>query len=286
MGRFLQSAAVLAIACFFALMWGVYLRANLFAPASGLGAPAGYDSLLEPGQERRTMTWGIYLGELRVGSSTTDIRRESGDLTAIRTTTRFTDRVTRAVRLLAPVEGDLVVEFRADVSPLLGLRSFRLNVDALDILLQGIPQDDGLRLTGHAGDRAIRETLPFERRNVVSSTLTPVAAAEGLTEASLGQSWEVTMVVPLTSQVRTVQVTPVERRTLVVSTEPDAEPEPVFKLQFRMGADSWVAWVRADGDPLVQTLPPPLPVVLRREDLNTDALGQLPIGAATAQDQE
>jgi hypothetical protein len=284
MERFLKNAIVLLIAAFFAVMWGAYLRANLFAPSAGAGP--GYSSLLEPGQDSRSMTWGIFLGEARVGRCTTVIRRQTPDLTSIETTTHFSRQVAKLVKLIASVQGDLVVVFRAEVTPLKGLQSFSLQVDALDVLLQGIVRGEELDVTGHAGERKIREKLRYERSGVVSSTASPVAVAGGLTEDSLGKPWTVSMVMPLTSELRTVEVTPVEQRTETISTDAGAEPEPVFLLSFRMGSDTWMAWVRADGEGLVQTLPPPLPVVMRREDLNSEAIGQLPVGVPAAPQEE
>jgi hypothetical protein len=60
-----------------------------------------------------------------------------------------------------------------------------------------------------------------------------------------------------------------------VDLERDAEPERVFKLRFELDNRYWGAWVRADGEPLLQQLPPPLPLVLRREDINEKALQTL-----------
>jgi hypothetical protein len=272
--RVLKAAVVLLVAVFFAGMWGLYLRRHLVEqPSTGL--QAGYDNLLQPEENERNMTWGIYLGPTRVGRSHTRIVRQATSAVRIESTTQLSPGATRAVASITGSEEPVVMNFHAEVAPLRGLQSFHVDVEALGVKLDGRVEDESLVLSGKVGSTAVKESLPMGRKPVVASSFSPVSSVSDITEESIGQSWQVSIVQPLTGQVQQVTVTPVASTMVPVDLERDAEPERVFKLRFELDNRYWGAWVRADGEPLLQQLPPPLPLVLRREDINEKALQTL-----------
>jgi hypothetical protein len=281
MERALKSAAVLVLACFFALMWGLYLQRQIMTrPTANLNP--GYENLLRPQEEERVMVWGIYFGNTRVGRTRTRIVRESSSAMRISSNTRLSPGATRAVASLTGRDEPIVMEFQAEVAPLRGLQHFHLEVEALDIALNGRMLNGTLQLTGNVGGRKLKESMPMGRNPVVGSTFSPISSVSDITKDNIGESWQFTIVQPLTGELQKVSVTPVTSTMVPVESGPDAEPEPVFKLQFRWNENNWSAWVRADGEPLVQQLPPPLPLTLRREDINDAAINQLRLNGAIA----
>jgi hypothetical protein len=277
MERALQSLTVLALAVFCALMWGIHVQREALTSTSA-GLQATYTNLLAPEEDERSTVWGIYFGSAKVGSTHTDIVREGRSAIRISSTTRLSPEAAQVVSTLTGRDEPLEMVFQATITPLRGLRTFHITVEGLDVILHGNRKGDSLVVSGTVGGRKVRETLPMGRQTVVGSMFSPVSSVSTITAENIGQSWNLAIVQPLTGELQQVSVAPVASTMVPVDLETGAEPEPVFKLRFQWQRRVWHAWVRADGEPLMQQLPPPLPLTLRREDINKKALAELRLG--------
>lgn len=273
MYRILKNVGVLAITCFFAFMWGLRLRENLIEQSTPSLQP-NYDRLLATEEDERSELWGIYLtDQVSVGTVRATFRRQyDGSIT--------TQVVTTLRRSLAELLGfdkgvDLI--YHSEYSPLIGLSSFSVFCDAAELQLLGRIEKGEIRLSGWLAQERIEEVLPYDAGDVTGTVLTPTFATPTL-QKQLGQRWAVRVVDPLTGGVRRIDITVVQKTQATLDEE--GPPETIYKLNYVMGRSSWYAWVRENGQAIVQGAP--LPVVLRREDLPQEVIRNLKVGAEPA----
>ncbi len=111
--RTVRDVSILAIACFFAVMWGVTLRERIsFGPTPAV--TPRYDGLLAPDEERKEILVGVYFGNYRVGHANTTIERTASGTIYVRGTA--TAELGGLSRLILPDLGDvdLSMNFLAD----------------------------------------------------------------------------------------------------------------------------------------------------------------------------
>lgn len=249
---------------FFALMWGLHMRANLVAPPAG-DYFVDYETLLRPDEVDPPPTvWGIYLGDLKVGGCTIKITREENRDIMVRAKTT----ATKAVTAVLGFEEGLDIEFQASISPLRGVHMLWVNSEQADIRIRGKLVDGEMHIIGRIGNQKVKTSIPHNRNWILGGALSPMTVMPELNRNMIGASWTLRMLDPLSGGVRPMEVTAtvVEIADIVL----DEQPEPVFKLLFRTRRAVWYAWVRQNGELLVQGSP--LPIILRREDLPADVM--------------
>jgi len=267
MPKLARYVLVLAIAAFCAATWGLLMREHLIVKHT-VNIDANYDGLLDPEQDDRTATWGLYLGQTRVGMATTHYTRQPDGTIWARADTSVSRKVTQFLGL----EDDIELNFTAQVSPLRGLLAFSLACDAVDLLVQGKVEGSQILLNGHLGEEQITETVPYQGRALTGTVFSPMAAAPRLAERNIGDLWMVDLLNPLTALPQSVSIALREKTRITL----EDVPETVYKLGFAMGNSSWYAWVRENGEPLVQGTP--FPVHLRRTDMPQEPLMRLKLG--------
>jgi len=260
MMKWVGHVSVLAIACFFAVMWGLVLRERV-ATAPVHGVRPDYDRLLGPEEERREYLMGIYWGEKRRGMTHTVIERgESGNIT-IHSSTRL--QPADITRFVVPAGKELDVEFEADISPLSGLRSMRISSNALGAHLFGIKheQEGVMRIRGRLAGSMLQTELEIPDEAFLGEAFAPLSGLPDLEQAREGETWTVHMLNPLLGSFDPVRVTLGRSQRVEVA----GETVRIYEIVFHVGTHLWRAWVTGEGEVLYQGTP--FGFVLIREDL-------------------
>lgn len=262
----LRYSLVLAVAAFFAVMWGLLLRSHFPLESADRLRPF-YENLLEPGEQERTVAWGIYLEDNRIGHANTRVWRDQMGGISIHTTTEIDLKAT--LHNILGVSGVLDVDFKANISPMLGLQSFDVTSKMLNTELMGTVADDRMLISGHIGKDAVRTSLPCDEQRMLSEVLSPISALPPLDEAMVGQEWTLDLVNPIAGKVQEVTVTIISFKDLRLADETTT----VFKVLFATRASQWTSWVTEEGTVLVQGTP--FGITLQREDIPAEALAEL-----------
>ena len=266
MDKVIRYSLALAVAGFFALMWGLLLRAHLpLEPSAGF--QPFYDNLLAPGQTERTSKWGVYFGDRRIGEAETRIWRDEIGMISVRTNTEI--RLTKAATVLLGLTGTLDVEFLARISPLRGLQSFDLQSKLLNVQVMGTVAGDSMLVTGRFGEDDLKTNIPYEEGRLLSEVLSPLTALPPLDEDLVGRDWTVDMINPIAGTVEQVTVTVVGFKDATLAKG----PARVFRLLFATRSTRWVCWVTEEGEVLIQGTP--FGLSLQREDIPAAAIQEL-----------
>jgi len=264
--RLAGAAVVLAISCFCAFMWALLIRAHLPGPEPP-GLRTDYADLLAPGEQERSARWGIYLGDQRIGSSQMQVARQADGTIVL--TTKVAANLGPATKYVAGFVGVLDVEFRAVVSPLRGLLSWRAQSEALDANVQSVVREGRMLVKGRLAGRRVDSELPYEPGGLVSEAFSPLAAIPPLAESQVGRSWAVSVLNPVTGDLQDVSVRIKRTKALRIGES----QVTAFELDFQGPGSQWGCWVTEEGEVLVQGTP--FGLTLRREDLPAEALDAL-----------
>lgn len=275
----LRTICVLSIAVFFAAMWGLVLRERI-ETARPVPLAGGYEALLGPDEDRRDLVTGIYLGTMRLGVSRTSIERLSDGSLSLRSKAEF--RPEGYVPGLAPGGADIEIAFSARMSPLVGLRSFSAESEALGMNLFGVTRNDRLMIRGKVGAERVETELPFAGGPVMGDALSPFGRLSRPSVKRLGETWGMQVFNPFTGQVDDVT----GRLASYRDYEVEGQRERVFELTLQCGSRQWRAWVGEDGEVIVQEIPLPVPLglMLVREDARRE-LGRQILSQASARAQ-
>ena len=266
--RIVRAAVALLIASFFALMWGLVLRERIDL-ARAVPLAQGYDALLAPDEESRRIVMGIYLGKMRLGATTTNIERRAEGGISVVSKTHLALR--EAAKGLGFAAQDIEMEFEADISPLTGLRSFRVRSDAFGLRLVGAVQGEELLIRGQFGGRPFETSIDTWEKLVLSDPLSPMSGPSDLSADRLGDAWAMHVVNPFLQEVERVTV----RLSSYRDIEVGGEQVRVFKLTFHARGRRWHAWLDEGGDVILQSTPLPLGIMLVREDLPPELIDAL-----------
>ncbi|MHC4480894.1 MAG: hypothetical protein ACYS1C_08000 [Planctomycetota bacterium] len=264
--RALKYVLVFGVTAFFAVMWGLLLRAHLPSPAAEPVRP-DYGNLLKPGQQERTTRWAIYFGEFRIGDSEMSIERLEDGTISIHT--RSEVNLEGAAEFLLGTSGVVDVDFRVNVSPLRGPLFFQVGSEKLKTTLHGRIRAGEILLTGHVSGRKVRTTLPFDQDRLLGEAFSPLAAMPELAKSRVGGTWKVDMVDPIAGRLQQTTVTILSSKEVELA----GQAVTLFELHFAMGRNRWTSWVTEDGEVLVQGTP--FGLTLRREDLSAALAEQL-----------
>ena len=256
----------MAVAAFFALMWGLLLRQHLHTSRPATLQPA-YDQLLKPGQQQRDEQWGVYFSGHRIGKSEVKITRDGEGQFHVRSQTQIT--IDPTARLLTGLAGDLDISFEATISPLTGPRDFQVISERLDTRLMGTAGDNGMHIAGHVGAEHVRTVLPVSPDLLLGEVFSPMTSLPELGKGDVGRTWSVDMVNPLAGGMQTVMV----HVAAVREVELAGGKARVYRLDFTTGNGRWACWVQQDGDLLIQGTP--FGLTIRREDLPPGVVEQL-----------
>jgi hypothetical protein len=259
-------AGLLAIAAFFAIMWGLLLRDHLRTQSAAQLRP-NYDNLLKPGEEERNTAWGIYFGAVRIGHLSMKVARETDGTITVRTDAAIS--ISQAARYIVGVAGNLDAGFQATISPLRGLMFFQIDSKLLNAAVQGSVRENEIYLIGHIGAERIRTSLPYNQDRLLGEALSPLTALPALKESQVGRSWDIDMVNPITGSVQKVTIAVAGSKRVILR----GEKVTAFELTFVAGANRWASWVTEDGDVLVQGTP--FGLTMQREDLPASVLSEL-----------
>jgi hypothetical protein len=266
MGKAIRYTLAFGIAAFFAVMWALMVRAHM--PAGGRAAVRpNYGALLRPDEDRRVENWGVYFGEVRIGSSQVTTER-LGDGT-ISVLSEAQARLPATTRLLFGVTGTLDLEFQATVSPLRGPLSFRVKSDLLNVSLEGVVQPGKILLGGNLGGRRISTTVPYDPDKLLGEALSPLATVPELKESAVGTTWTMSLVNPVSGQVQEVTGTVADARRVKYG----GREVTAFELRLQYGTSQWTSWATQDGQVLIQGTP--FGLTLRREDVDPETLAAL-----------
>jgi hypothetical protein len=265
--NWLRNLFVLGSACFFAVMWGLVLRDKLARPPAPAMAP-NYAGLLKEGQESRETRMGIYVGEKRIGSARTKIERTEVGGVVVEGSTQF--ELSGLSRYMAPVRR-IGIEYFADISPLSGLRTFRLTSGALGTRLLGRVEGDKLEVKGTVSGQEFRREIPYERGTFFAQIFSPLTGLPDLEHAHVGDAWTLQMANPLLGSIQKVRVTLASQREV----ELKGERRRLCRLLFHVREHVWEAWVTEDEEILVQGSP--FGFTLRREDISPEVLSAIGI---------
>jgi len=257
---------VLAIGAFFAVMWGLMLRAHLPLGGRTQLAP-NYDSLLRPDERERTATWDIYLGPLRIGKSVMTARREEDGTIRIQTASDIA--LAQSAKYVVGVTGNLDVQFEATVSPLRGPTFFQASSKLLDMDVVGLIEQDGIHLRGHVGGEHVQTTLPYSPGGLLGEALSPLAALPELKQSEVGKSWIIDVMNPIAGRLEKVTVRIARSREVVLG----GKTVRVFQLAFATGTSRWDSWVTERGEVLVQGTP--FGLTIQREDISPEVVNEL-----------
>ena len=264
--RLIKYGLVLAIAAFFAVMWGLLLKQHFPTLHPATLTPA-YAQLLKPGQQSREDSWGVYFAGRRIGKSDVRITRDAEGQFRVRSNTQIT--IDPAVGLLIGLAGVVDITFEATISPLVGPRDFQVNSDRMHTRIMGTVGEDGIRVIGYVGAERVRALLPASRDLILGEVLSPMTTMPKLSRGDVGRTWSVDMVNPLAGGMQTVTVRVAATREVELA----GGRTRVFRLDFNTGNSRWVSWVQQDGELLIQGTP--FAVSLRREDLPPAVVEQL-----------
>jgi len=263
--RIARDAAILAIACFFAVMWALALRQRITFTQERAITP-DYNALLGPEEDLKKIAVGVYFGQWRVGGAETTITRTPDGGIDVRGNAEVAlDGLGKYV-LPETMRDGLNVTFQADISALRGLRSFLLICKELNLSLLGQAQGERLIVTGNFGS----ERLRFEQENLfLTDMFMPVSGLSKLAPEDIGQTWTLQVVNPILGSVEKVSA----RLDKCVEVETSGGRVRVFKIGFQSRRLKWHSWVDEDGEVLVQDTP--FGLSLRREDLPAELLAAL-----------
>jgi len=265
MGGSIRHTIVLAVAAFFAVMWGLLLRENLFPKEPPRIGP-DYESLLPAGEKQRSARWRIMFAGKQIGHSETTVTRSDGD--SLRIEANTTVSIPPSMRLVLGASGTFDIAFEADISPLRGLESVEVRSNRLDLNVLGTVRENTLTLTGHSGRRRINATLPYEPHRFMAEAFSPLAGVPRLRRSDLGKEWTVDMLNPITGNVVEVTATPIA--SIEVSLADGRRR--AFKVLFTARNAQWVSWVDDRGRLLVQGTPFGVTVWREGIPLETEAL--------------
>ncbi|MFP4029321.1 MAG: hypothetical protein ACLFWL_16155 [Candidatus Brocadiia bacterium] len=264
-----RDALILLVACFFALMWGLYLREHI-PTETGTTLKPDYESLLPEGQTKRKTVMGIYMSGERRGKTVTEFKKtESGTIT-VESLTQL--ELGDLKKIVIPGGKTVDVNFRATISPLTGLRTISLTSKSLGTSLLGRRQEDVLKLDGNVAGQKIHSKVPFESEPILSQTFSPLAGLPDLGRVDEGRVWTIHVVNPLLGSVKSVKI----RHAKIKNVTVDGEQYQLHRLDMKMGTHIWEAWVRPDGEVLYQGTP--FGLSLLRENIGKDwqqALGKV-----------
>ncbi len=219
-----------------------------------------------------------WAGKMRLGATMTNIERRAEGWIAVASNTHLALR--EAANGLGFAAQDIEMEFEADISPLTGLRSFRVRSDAFGLRLVGGVQGEKLLIRGQFGGRPFETSVDTWERLVLSDPLLPVSGPSNLSADRLGDGWAMHVVNPFLQEVERVTV----RLSNYRDFEVGGEVVRVFKLTFHARGRRWHAWLDEGGDVILQSTPLPLGIMLVREDLPRELIDVLmaPEPATTA----
>ncbi|MBS3762317.1 MAG: hypothetical protein KGZ25_03325 [Planctomycetes bacterium] len=267
--KMVRDATILLVACFFALMWGLYLREHI-PTETGTTLKPDYESLLPEGQTKRKTVMGIYMSGERRGKTVTEVKKtESGTIT-VESLTQL--ELGDLKKIIIPGGKTVDVNFRATISPLTGLRTISLTSKSLGTSLLGRRQEGVLKLDGNVAGQKIHSKVPFESEPVLSQTFSPLAGLPDLGRVDEGRVWTIHVVNPLLGSVKSVKI----RHAKIQNVTVDGEQYQLHRLDMKMGTHIWKAWVRPDGEVLYQGTP--FGLSLLRENIGKDwqqALGKV-----------
>ncbi len=266
MEKVVRYSLALGVAAFFAVMWGLLLRAHLTVGPSAPLQPF-YDNLLGPGETERTSTWGVYFGDRRIGKAQTRVWRDESGMISVRTTTEI--QLTAAIRFVLGLTGTLDVEFVARISPLRGLESFDVESKLLNVQVMGTVAGGNMLITGRFGENDLRTNVPYDQDRLLSEVLSPLTALPQLSEDLVGRDWTLDMVNPVVGTVEQVTVTVVGFKDVELAEGLTR----VFRLLFATRSTRWVCWVTEEGQVLMQGTP--FGLTLQREDIPAEAVKEL-----------
>jgi hypothetical protein len=272
-GRLVKYALVFSIASFFAVMWGLLLRAHVPTPVAAPVRP-DYDNLLKLDEEERFTRWGIYLGPKRVGRADMTVARLQDGTVSVRAVSEL--KLDTASRLLFGLSGKLDVLFGATVSPLRGLLAFNMKSKLLKSDLQGSVRGGEILLTGHVGDQRVRTSLPYDEDKLLGEAFSPLTSLPELKKSQVGQRWTMSMLNPITGALEDVTATVRSYKDIDLA----GDDVRVFELSFSARTNHWSSWVTEDGEILVQGTP--FGLTLRREDLPRQAIASLSLAGQPA----
>ncbi len=259
-----------AVTVFFAVMWGLHIRAQ-FA-----GTPVGsetmdYSRLLGPDTDEVHRTYDIYLVGSRLGDTeTTVVRQEDGTITVENVTKMEAGSGLQGV---LGVSAGVNIEFTARVKPLSGVQHFSLVSDELGVMLNGRRGDEGFLVTGRLRGERVNMTVPVNQRQFIGGLLSPMQGMPELGTEAVGKSWKIPLVNPVRGTVQQVQVEVQDRRSVRVNSTRWV----IYRLRLSAGGNAWHSWVREDGELLIQGTP--FGLTLRQENL-PDAV----LNAATSEE--
>ncbi len=264
--RMIKSTLAVAVAAFFAVMWGLLLRQHLFVGGAPTFQPS-YEALLKPDQKERIEQWGVYFAGRRIGQSELRITRDMEGLLHIQSQTSIA--IEPALRYLLGTPGNLDVTFKAAISPLTGLHDFQVNSTSINTRLLGVVDEDTIKVRGYVAGETVRTDLPYTPGVFLGEVFSPFTSLPELSKSDVGRTWSVDMVNPLAAGMQRVTVEMAARREV----ELDGERTPVYRLDFTTSSTRWESWVTEDGSVLVQGTP--FGLTIRREDLPAEVLQQL-----------
>ena len=245
--KLLRDTTVVAIACFFAVMWGLLISERI-SSVPGAQVTPRYDKLLPVGEKRREFRMGIYLGSVRLGQTRTIIERSEEGTIYLQNTTRLDPG--GIAKLVLPLSEPVDVNFYAHISPLRGLRSFRASSETIALNLVGSVEDGRMSIKGRLGNEKIETTFPFH--GFLGEMFSPTTGLPRLHPGMVGQTWSMQVVNPILGRVDVVKVRVHAYKDLHV----EGKKTRAFLLFFFMGAKKeWYTWVDADGEVLIQGTP-------------------------------
>lgn len=266
MVRVMKGVMIALIAAFFALMWGLMMRAHVFGKAVTHTAP-DYDRLLAPGEDQRERTMGIYFVGRRFGTSHAVIERHPDGTILIRNKTDL--ELGESMKDVLGISGALDFSFCARISPLAGLQNLRLTSKKMSLRLLGFPEGEQLRVVGRLGTEEVNMSVPFDRHRAIGDVFSPPAGLPELNAKAVGSTWYCHVLNPVLGRVQRVTGTVDDARVV----EMGGRKERVYLLSFRVANSRYEMWVKEDGEVLIQGTP--FGLSLRRDDLPRSVLEQL-----------
>ncbi len=266
LSKVVNSSLALAIAAFFAVMWGSLLLKHAVVEPS-VGSPYSWGDLLEPEETGRSHRWDILFGDRTVGTSNLTVRREEGGLLAVRNETQIA--VDPALRYVLGLAGTVDLTFTAQASPLTGLRMVQLVSAALDTNLLGRPDEGSIKLTGHVGKQRVDTEVLYDMDAFIGDLLSPVAPLRTVSDKDLGRSVTLDVINPLAGRMEKVTMTVAQSAKLQIG----AGEATCYRLAFAAGSARWDSWVTSEGEMVVQGTP--FGLTMRRHDVPPDALDDL-----------
>lgn len=247
-----------AVTVFFAVMWGLHIRAQ-FARGPAESDKMDYSRLLGPEKDEVHRTYGIYLVGSRLGETETDVVRQEDGTIKVENVTKLESG--SALKQVLGVSAGVTIEFAARVKPLSGIQHFSLISDELGVMLIGRPKDDGLLVTGRLRGERVSMTVPVNQRRFIGGLLSPMQGMPELTADAVGKTWQIPLVNPVQGNVQQVEVKVQDRSVVPVNSAEWV----IYRLRLSASGNVWHSWMREDGELLIQGTP--FALTLRQEDL-------------------